>query len=48
MTFTGALDKLVEEAVKFLYPGLITWMAPQLVPWAEVQGVLYVLGRMFL
>lgn len=46
VTFTGALDRGVEEAVKDRkLLGLITQMAPQLVLWAEV---LCQLDQMFL
>eukprot|EP00057_Strongylocentrotus_purpuratus_P016901 XP_011671375.1 PREDICTED: uncharacterized protein LOC105441695 [Strongylocentrotus purpuratus] len=47
-SFSGALNKLVEEAVtdrRLLYPGLVSRMAPRLVPWAEVLDHL---DRLFL
>ena len=47
-TFTGALNKMVEEAVndrRLLYQGLLSRMAPRQVPWAKV---LCQLDRMFL
>lgn len=39
LTFQGALEQLVEEAVRnrrLPYPGVLTRMAPDKVPWPEV------------